>query len=129
LNKEISVNGKVVTGSKQGRRFVNLPWVKKQILNELGFEPYIGTLNLKILNKEDISELRDSKGITVNPEVGYFKGELFKALIMKKIKGVIVVPIVPSYPLDLLEIIAPINLRETLKLRDGMTVNVKIKLE
>lgn len=129
MNKEISVNGKVVTGSKQGRRFVNLPWVKKQILNELGFEPYIGTLNLKILNKEDISELRDSKGITVNPEVGYFKGELFKALIMKKIKGAIVVPIVPSYPLDLLEIIAPINLRETLKLRDGMTVNVKIKLE
>ncbi|MEM3712744.1 MAG: DUF120 domain-containing protein [Thermoproteota archaeon] len=43
-------------------------------------------------------------------------------------KGAVVIPRVPSYPKDMLEIIAPVNLRETLGLKDGDEIEVTVLL-
>ena len=59
------------------------------------------------------------------PEKGYFPGKLFKAKINGFNCGV-VVPIMPDYPSDVLEIIAPVYLREKLKLIDGGRVVVTV---
>lgn len=129
MNKKITINGKVISGSGRGKHFVNLPWVKKQINTKLGFNPYLGTLNLRLSNERDSSGLRNAKGIIIKPEIGYYAGKCFRALVMKKIEGAVVLPIVPNYPSDLLEILAPVNLRETLGLTDGMSVDLTIRLE
>ncbi len=42
------VKGKVVSGVGRGSWFMGLDWVKQQIFEELGFEAYKGTLNLKL---------------------------------------------------------------------------------
>jgi riboflavin kinase len=42
------VKGKVVSGVGRGSWFMGLDWVKQQICEELGFEAYKGTLNLKL---------------------------------------------------------------------------------
>ena len=129
MNKKITIKGKVISGSGRGKHFVNLPWVKKQINTKLGFNPYLGTLNLRLSNERDTIGLRNAKGIIIKPEIGYYEGKCFRALVMKKIEGSVVLPIVPDYPSDLLEIIAPTNLRKALGLTDGMTVKVTIRLE
>ena len=125
----MTLKGKVFSGNERGKQFVNLPWVKRQLKEKLGFNPNPGTLNLRLANETNIHELRRADGITIEPEKGYFKGKCFKALVMKKIEGAVVLPIVPNYPSDLLEILAPVNLRETLGLTDGMSVDLTIRLE
>jgi len=129
LDKEIILKGKVISGNNQGKLFVSLPWVKKQIKTKLGFDSYIGTLNLRLENEKEINILRNTKGITIIPEAGYCEGKCFKALIMKQVKGAVVLPNIPDYPSDLLEVLAPVNLRKTLGLEDGSLVEVTVKIE
>jgi len=129
LTIEIVLKGKVFSGNKRGKQFVNLPWVKKQINKKLGFNPYIGTLNLRLPNEAGVNELREANGIKIIPEKGYYEGKCFKALVSKKVEGAVVLPDVPEYPTNILEIIAPVNLRKTLGLKDGVEIEVTIRIE
>ena len=129
MTYEILLKGKVFSGDKRGSLFVNLPWVKKQINEKLGFNPYIGTLNLQLPSKRVLDRLREANGIKIMPEKGYFVGKCFKALVNGKIEGAVVLPDVPDYPSDLLEVLAPVNLRKTFGLKDGMEVKVSIRVE
>jgi riboflavin kinase len=45
---------------------------------------------------------------------------------MDTLKCAIVTPEIDNYPEDILEVIAPINVREKFKLKDGDMVNVQI---
>ena len=126
MTKKIITTGTVISGNKKGKYFINLPWVRKQILEKIGFEPYIGTLNLKIKNQGIITKLYQEKGITIEPEKGYYEGKCFRALLIKKTNCAVVIPNVPDYPPYLLEIIAPINLRKNLGLIDGMKIELII---
>ena len=128
--KKIPLNGRVLSGGGTGSLFVNLPWAKKQFKEKLGFNPYPGTLNLQLPPGTNVKELRDAtKGIKIKSPEGFHEGRCFKALIMEKLLGAVVVPDIPGYPHDLLEILAPVNLRETLGLKDGMEIEVIVWLE
>ena len=76
-----------------------------------------------------IQYLRKANGIKIKPEKGYYEGKCFKALIMKKVEGAIVIPNIPEYPSDILEVLAPVNLRKTLELKDGEMVDLTIRIE
>jgi CTP-dependent riboflavin kinase len=127
LPQTIILCGTVFSGSCQGKRFVDLPWVKKQIISKLGFTPYSGTLNL-YLNSENAKkriQIEHQKGIEVNPEIGYLPGTLYKATINNQ-PCAIVIPKVPDYPKNVIEIIAPTYLRGQHKLEDGKEVTVVV---
>ena len=129
MDEMITLEGEVFSGEGKGEYYINLPWVKNQIFKKLGFSPYKGTLNLKLSDKVDIQKLHRSEGIRIKPKPGYCAGKLFQAVVMKKIQGAVILPIVPKYPNDILEIIAPISLRETLELSNGDMINVTIKIQ
>jgi riboflavin kinase len=125
----IVFRGTVFSGTGSGKRFVGLPWVKRQIEEKLGFSPFSGTLNLH-LDKEGAGKkvlLEKAEGIVVEPQVGYCSGILFKACI-GALECAVVVPQVPSYPSDVLEVIAPVCLREHLKLVDGSLVTASVNV-
>lgn len=126
----MTLRGRVSSGGGRGNLFVNLPWAEKQFRNKLGFKPYPGTLNLQLTPGTDVKALRNTmKGIKIKAPEGFHEGRCFKALIMGKHFGAVVVPDVPGYPHDLLEILAPVNLRETLKLKDGVNIEVDVLLD
>lgn len=126
----ITVKGKVFTGLNEGKRFIKLPWVRRQIEGQLGFEPHLGTLNLSLPSNTQMDNLLEKfRGREILPEKGYFPGRLYKALVMRKVCGAVIRPEVPGYPDDVIEIVAPTCLREELHLRDGDMVEVKIWLE
>jgi riboflavin kinase len=124
---KLAFQGKVVSGTGKGKCFIDLPWVRRQIEDGIGFSPYSGTLNLHLTGKniENKSVLENAKGIMVVPQVGYYPGMLFKAEI-GSLKCAVVVPLVPSYPKNLLEVIATIHLRGSLSLTDGDDVTVTV---
>jgi riboflavin kinase len=121
------VKGKVFSGSGEGARFIEIPWVRKQIAEKFGFIPYPGTLNIKLAEGIANSKLlKKAKAIEILPAEGFCRGRCFNACFMDTLKCAIVIPEVENYPEDILEVIAPINLREKFKLKDGDMVNVQI---
>lgn len=128
--RKIIFRGRVSSGKGAGSLFVNLPWARRQFKEKLGFNPYPGTLNLQLSPRTDANRLRDvRKGIKVTPPEGFYKGRCFKAQVMNKMRAAVIVPDIPGYPTNLLEILAPINLREALGLKDGKDVEVTVWLE
>jgi len=127
---KITIRGKVCGGKGEGSFFVSKPWVMKQVKKKLGFKPYLGTLNIQLLSeyKEIVKILENHNGIEIIPKEGFCPGKCFKAAVSGRIKGAVVIPRVPSYPKDMLEIIAPVNLRETLGLKDGDEIEITVLL-
>ena len=129
LLKKIEFSGTVISGNGDGKKFMELPWVKQQITEKLGFTPYAGTLNLK-LTEESAKQrklIEKTPSAKVLPADGYSKGLLFKAFI-GIVQCAIVIPQVAGYPNDLLEVIASVYLREALQLEDGCEITVTANL-
>ncbi len=127
--KRIELKGIVFSGEGNGKKFVDLPWVSRQISKKFDFTPYSGTLNLE-LNEESIKWkklLEKAPTEKILPVKGYYNGVLFKAFI-GILECAIVIPMIPDYPEELLEIIASVNLRKALELEDGCEVTVTVNL-
>ncbi len=124
---EIVFKGSVFSGNGEGRKFIELPWVKRQIQEKLGFTPYSGTLNIRLTRESVLqkNKLEKAEKFEIKPQEGYCTGTIIKARIDGLICGV-VSPNVPNYPKDELEVVAPWNLRERLKLADGSEVGVSV---
>lgn len=126
----IAVKGQVFSGTSEGRCFVSLSWAMRQFYERLGFAPYPGTLNLRLPAEAKVRKLVNRfQGVKIEPAEGFCSGRCFKALIMGRVNGAVVIPEVPRYPDDVLEVLAPICLREEFNLRDGDEVEVMIWLE
>lgn len=127
--KKMEISGKVFSGKGGGKKFLELQWVKRQINAMLGFTPYVGTLNIQLSDKsiEHRKFLENAASLTVRPVEGYCSGKLFKASI-DTLECAIVIPEVAGYPQNVLEIIAPVNLREKLRLADGDEITVTVNL-
>jgi riboflavin kinase len=128
--KTITLHGTVTSGKGEGENFLKLTWVRKQIQEKLGFTPYTGTLNLKLDKKGTKLNriLQKEKPVEIMPQEGFHRGKCFKAHIANSIDGAVVFPEVANYPENIIEIIAPLNLREKLQLKNGDLVAVKINL-
>jgi riboflavin kinase len=121
--------GTVSGGQERGKFFIEKPWVIQQLKESLGVTPYSGTLNLQ-LSSEGIKQralLTRANGIMIKPESGYLPGYLYKAMIFD-IKCFVILPDVPNYPKDLLEIIAAENLRALLNVKNGDEITIMVLL-
>jgi len=127
----LKITGKIVGGSKQGAFFTQLDWVREQCLNKLGFIPWPGTLNLEIpADSLPIVELlRLEEGFElVPPDSHYCSGRVFPVSV-EGIKGAIVFPAedVRVHARNVVEIISPKMLKDTLGVKNGDQVTIFIK--
>ena len=129
--KTIDVKGKVFSGKGEGGEFIKLPWVKTQISERLGFVPYSGTLNIKLIGEgvKIKKLLKKAKPMKISPAKGFCRGRCFKAFLMENLECAVVIPEIVDYPEDVIEVIASVNLRRELQLEDGNMVEVKILLQ
>lgn len=119
------IKGVVVSGSGTAKLYVGLPWVRRQLREKLGFEPYPGTLNLKV-EKADRKTLEEKARIEITPAEGFYRGLLTEVLVEGSIKAAVVIPLKPGYPGDLVEVVAAENLRKKLRLKDGDLITLQI---
>jgi riboflavin kinase len=122
------VVGRVVPGERKAAGFLGLEWVQRQIREKVGFKPYMGTLNLHIEGPtvgEHKRYVDNHGGIRIEPIDGHYRpGVLHRVRINETLEGAVVIPQVQGYPADKIEVIAPVDLRETLSLRDGDEVTI-----
>ena len=126
----IVIRGRIAEGLKESSFFIHLPWVREQFITKLGIDPYPGTLNLDIVDPEDVKKLKEvkrRKGIEIIPaEPEFCSAKCFHVLLCGKIKGALVAPSVPDYPESKLEIISPDRISDILSLKVGDFVQVEI---
>jgi riboflavin kinase len=129
----ITLEGTVFTGLGEGAYYISKEHYRKQFIEKLGFDPYPGTLNLKLTTDYD---LRTRTELEAYPavEIQGFKNEdrtfglvkCYPATVSNKIKGAIIFALRSHYDRTVLEIIAPVNLRKQLNVKDGQKVKVEI---
>ena len=127
---KIKIRGRIVEGLRVSANFTQIPWVRKQFISKLSIDPYPGTLNLEIADREDLQnfeKLKATTGVEIMPEDSSFcTGRCYSVLIGSKLKGAIVLPMVENYPKNKMELIAPLNIKETLSLKTGDFLEVEI---
>ena len=133
-NRYIVIEGEVREGLGEAHLFTRLPWAREQFIHKLGIDPYPGTLNLELLDDNDIKKyqvIAEQQGIEIvpaGPEYCYAK--CFPVFIGDKeaIKGALVIPLIPGYEKRKAEIISTVRLKDVLSLNTNDRVSVKVML-
>jgi riboflavin kinase len=131
----ITLEGVVFTGLGEGSYYISKGPYKKQFIEKLGFEPYPGTLNLKLTTDYDIktrSELEAYPAIEIegfkNEDRTFGPVKCYPAIIENEVRGALVLALRSHYDASVIEIIAPVFLRKHLKLKDGHKTKVEVLL-
>jgi riboflavin kinase len=127
--KSLCLKGEIFSGRGEGAKFIELTWAKKQMEQKLGFTLFPGTLNLKLTpeNVKNGKLLKKEAGFEITPPSGYCQGKFFKARL-NGVECAVLIPEVPGYPNNVVEVVASANLREKLCLSDGSLVEVEVTL-
>jgi riboflavin kinase len=131
--KYLEFFGRLFTGLGEGRYYITKEGYKKQFEGKLGIAPFPGTLNIK-LNDQSVllrRRLEGREGMKITgfkaENRSFGDGKCFKAKI-GDLDCAVIIPERTHYPQDVLEIIASMNLRDALRVRDGDELCVRVML-
>lgn len=127
---ELVLSGRVVDGMGEGKYYVGQRFYRLQFKEKLGFSPYPGTLDLMVDRNSvgDLELLRNQPGLLVkgfktkNRTFGDVR--VFPARIHNT-ECAVVFP-ERGHHRDIIEIVAPQNLRRSLGLKNGDRVEVRV---
>ena len=119
------MRGKIAAGLGQGQYFISREGYSRQFLQHLGFVPFPGTLNV-LLEKPFPAEQQ-----AIRIEGFQQEGQIFGECQCYRIKlngieAAVVRPERSRYPAELIEVIAPVQLRLALGLEDGDAVELTL---
>jgi riboflavin kinase len=130
--REVVLEGTLFSGIGEGAWYVSQPGYRRQFAEKLGFDPFPGTLNLR-LRREYENERRLLEALPHIVIEGFRDGErTFGPVICHEVKindaenGALISAVRTHYSGDVIELIAPSNLRAELELKDGDIVKVRI---
>jgi len=131
--REITFKGRLFQGLGEGAYYIGLEGYRKQFQKVLGFDPFLGTLNLKLespIQMEQKKDLRSREGLRINGfENGkrtYGGARCYRAIVNGKYAGAILVIDRTHYDDSVMEIISPIYFRKELGLKNGDEVTVTV---
>jgi len=129
----LTLEGILFTGLGEGAYYISLERYRKQFIEKLGFDPYPGTLNLKLATDYDLkarSELEAYPSVEIegfrNENRTFGPVKCYPAIVENKVKGALVTALRSHYDSSVIEVIAPVFLRRHLKLKDGHKVKVEV---
>ncbi len=129
----ITFEGVVFTGMGEGVYYTSVEGYRRQFVEKLGFDPYPGTLNLRLSTEYDIdarSELADYPAVEIegfkNSNRTFGPVKCYPIMLDNKVKGALISAGRSHYDASVVEIIAPVFLRKHLNLKDGHKVKVEI---
>jgi riboflavin kinase len=128
----ITLEGTVFNGVGEGAYYITKDYYRKQFQKKLGFDPYPGTLNLRLTSDYD-NKTRTELEAYPAIEIEGFKNEdrtfgfvkCYPVMIDNKVKGALITALRTHYDVSVLEIIAPVCLRKHLGLKDGNKVKIE----
>lgn len=132
--RQLTLEGELFTGLGEGAYYVGQSGFLTRFKEKMGFKPFVGTLNLRLKDQQlrNRSHLESVSSIEID---GFRNGtrsfgpvKCYPAVINGQIEGCLIRPVRTHYGEDVIEILAPVNLRKRLKLRDGDIVKVSFPI-
>ena len=128
---EIVIEGQIVTGLGEGAYYIEVYSTK--IRNALGFKPHLGTLNVKVINDESrkaVGRMKNSPPLVLSGfrHNGRTFGDVicYRVKVNGEIEGAVVIAQRTHHSQDILEVVAPVDIRGVLKLGDDDTVTLTL---
>jgi riboflavin kinase, archaea type len=133
----LQLDGKVVSGMGEGAYYMSLEGYRSQFNEKLGYEPYAGTLNLKLLNQSSVRmrSMMDNypsvfiRGFTDSSR-SYGWVKCYPAILNDGAvdKAAVIVLERTHYDNSMLEVIAPIGIKDLLGIKNGDSVKVFVTM-
>ena len=127
---ELVFEGAVFSGMFQGRYYISQTGYRDQIRELLGFDPFPGTLNVRLVG-DYLESRRVLEGWPAVVLEGFrvedraFGGaRCYRVVVGGVVEGALIVADRTGYDLSVMEVIAPVGLREALGLEDGDVVRL-----
>jgi riboflavin kinase len=128
---EITIQGVIVGGLGEGAYYVDL--YRTRFRKALGFDPFAGTLNVRITTEDSrkaVNRMKHSPPIIVGgfTKEGRTFGDVicYRVKVNEKIEATVVIAQRTHHSEDILEIIAPVNIRKSLKLKTDDVVTLTV---
>lgn len=134
------IKGQLAKGLGEGGYYISLEGYMKQFEVVLGWRPFSGTLNIRLVTEEDIDAFDRLLKTQSIPIEGFFDEKLKRSLGKvflwecdlqytreQVTKGAIVFPDRTHHQKTIMEVLAPFSLRENWHLNDGDAIIVKPK--
>ncbi|WP_435317041.1 DUF120 domain-containing protein [Haloarchaeobius sp. TZWSO28] len=112
------MNGRITDGEGKASGFIDA--ISELLTEQVGFRPYPGTLNLKGVTS--LAELQAQRHPL--PGDDHCDGLVSRQCRVAGIRSAVIRPLVPDYPADKTELIAPVNLRSVLGVESGGDVSL-----
>ncbi len=128
---EIVIEGSIVTGLGEGAYYIDV--YSSKLKAALGFRPHLGTLNVKISDEESKKAIGRMKNTPPLVLSGFtHKGRTFGDVICYRVKingeleGAVVIAQRTHHSEEILEIVAPVDIREALNIEDNDKVTLTV---
>ncbi len=128
---EIKIQGVIIDGIGEGAYYVEV--YADRFKKALGFQPYLGTLNVRVSSDEGRKAINRMKHSPPHVVTGFtYEGRTFgdvicyRAKVNDKIEAAVVIAQRTHHSEDVLELIAPVNIRKALKVKDSDPITLTI---
>ena len=132
----INFEGNVVSGMGEGAYYVALDGYRRQFKEKLGYEPYPGTLNIRLVDQVFMNARRE---LGMHPSIfitGFSDGmrtygwvKCYRAIINEAIDNAAVLVLERThYDDSMLEVISPVSIKQTAGIKNGDRVKVQVML-
>jgi len=132
---QFEFQGTAISGMGEGAYYMSMSGYKNQFAKKLGYTPYPGTLNIKL---EDQVYVNAKKELDRYPSVfidGFSDGKrtygwakCYNAIINDKVNGALLIIERTHHGDNVIEVIAPVKIKDIVKIKDGDKVNIKVPL-
>lgn len=133
----IDFEGSVVSGMGEGAYYMSLEGYRKQFKEKLGYEPYPGTLNIRLTDQLFMNARRE---LGSHPSIfvdGFGDGtrtygwvKCYRATINGKVDNAAVLVLERThYDDSMLEVIAPMSIKDAAGIKNGDRVRVQVHVQ
>ena len=131
--QSVFFEGMLFTGLGEGRYYMSLEGYRKQFLEKLNLDLFPGTLNLRLTSPHELQDrrkLEEGGSILIsgfaNGVRTYSSVKVLRAKVNRSVDGAVLLIERTHHGGDVLEVVAPIDLRKRFKIKDGDRVNVEV---
>jgi len=127
---ELVFEGAVFSGMYQGGYYISQPGYRDQIVERLGFDPFPGTLNVRLVGdwREGRRALEGWPSVVLEgfrvEDRAFGGARCYPLLVDGVVEGALIVADRSGYDLSVMEVIAAVDLRERFGLEDGDLVRL-----
>ena len=126
---KLEIRGTIRSGLGEGKYYLSMKGYRNQIIEKIGFDPYLGTLNIRLLDSEVwkrkmLSEMKPIIILGFKENERTF-GDLYAYMAkIDQIECAIIVPLRTHHGQEIIELISREYLRKKLSKKDGDEITV-----